>query len=88
MLPGSLNMGRSALLSSSAAKRRDVPARRLYSVTMLFATVQRVLHVLSAWEKRAAGRRELSMLDDHVLRDIGLTRADVGRELMKPIWRA
>ena len=29
----------------------------------------------------------LVRLDHHMLRDIGLTRADVERELMKPFWR-
>jgi uncharacterized protein YjiS (DUF1127 family) len=30
-------------------------------------------------------RRELAALDDHVLRDIGLTRGDVERELARPL---
>lgn len=31
-------------------------------------------------------RRELAMLSDAMLADIGLTRADVERELARPIW--
>jgi uncharacterized protein YjiS (DUF1127 family) len=32
-------------------------------------------------------RRILAMLDDHMLKDIGLTRMDVEREISKPFWR-
>lgn len=32
-------------------------------------------------------RRHLSMLDDRLLRDIGLTRRDVDVEAAKPFWR-
>ena len=33
-------------------------------------------------------RRHLQFLSDHMLRDIGLTRADVRAEASKPFWRA
>jgi len=33
----------------------------------------------------SADRRVLAQLDDHLLEDIGLTRADVERELKKPL---
>jgi uncharacterized protein YjiS (DUF1127 family) len=36
---------------------------------------------------RRAQRIALSELDDHLLRDIGLSRADARRELSKPFWR-
>jgi len=39
------------------------------------------------WQERAAGRRVLASLDDHLLRDIGLTREAVRRDLMKTFWR-
>ncbi len=32
---------------------------------------------LAAWRQRQQTRRQLSMLDDHMLRDIGLRRADI-----------
>ena len=34
-----------------------------------------------------ARSRQLAVLDDHILRDIGFTQADVNRQLMTPIWR-
>ena len=40
------------------------------------------------WLERARQRRALSELNDHMLRDIGLTRADAWAESEKPFWRA
>ncbi|HXV22906.1 MAG TPA: DUF1127 domain-containing protein [Alphaproteobacteria bacterium] len=42
---------------------------------------------LLAWQERARQRRALLQLDDALLKDIGLTRADVERECGKPFWR-
>ena len=39
------------------------------------------------WLERARQRRQLRELSDHMLRDIGLTRADVWAESEKPFWR-
>jgi uncharacterized protein YjiS (DUF1127 family) len=39
------------------------------------------------WEELAHSREFLLRLDDHGLRDIGLTRMDAQRELNKPFWR-
>ncbi|MEI6557101.1 MAG: DUF1127 domain-containing protein [Rhodospirillaceae bacterium] len=40
------------------------------------------------WHDRALSRRELAGLDDSMLQDIGLTRADAEEEVDKPFWRA
>lgn len=40
------------------------------------------------WLRRLEDRHELSMLDDARLRDIGLTRERVTREIAKPFWEA
>ena len=39
------------------------------------------------WLERARQRRQLRELSDHMLRDIGLTRADAWAEAEKPFWR-
>ena len=39
------------------------------------------------WQTHRRGQRELARLDDYQLKDIGLTRADVYRELAQPFWR-
>jgi uncharacterized protein YjiS (DUF1127 family) len=41
-----------------------------------------------AWLERARQRRQLQQLGDHMLKDIGLSRADVEAEAAKPFWRA
>jgi uncharacterized protein YjiS (DUF1127 family) len=87
MLNGSLDAGRGALLTSPRAARavRTVSAKNIW--TALFNGARCVLRVWSMWQERSAGRDALVRLDHHMLRDIGLTRADVERELMKPFWR-
>jgi uncharacterized protein YjiS (DUF1127 family) len=40
------------------------------------------------WSERTRQRRQLAALDDRILKDIGLTRADVTSEFDKPFWRA
>jgi uncharacterized protein YjiS (DUF1127 family) len=46
-----------------------------------------VLRALIGWAERARQRRALLSLDDWMLKDIGLSRADVMREYDKPVWR-
>ena len=43
--------------------------------------------VLVSWQERAASRAHLASLDDYMLRDIGLSRADVEHESSLPFWR-
>jgi uncharacterized protein YjiS (DUF1127 family) len=40
-----------------------------------------------AWAERSRQRRQLGELDDYMLRDIGLTRADVDGEIRKSFWQ-
>jgi uncharacterized protein YjiS (DUF1127 family) len=39
------------------------------------------------WRRRAHERAQLARLDDHMLQDIGLTRADAEFLINKPFWR-
>lgn len=47
----------------------------------------RVTNSLLSWQYRAHERSHLMTLDDRMLRDIGLARADVENEAAKPFWR-
>jgi uncharacterized protein YjiS (DUF1127 family) len=47
----------------------------------------RVAERLAQWHDRRAGRRRLMMLDDRMLKDIGLDRAGAEEEYRKPFWR-
>ena len=39
------------------------------------------------WGERRRQRQHLARLDDRMLRDLGLSRADVQIEIDKPFWR-
>ena len=43
--------------------------------------------LIAAWIERARQRRALAGLDEHTLRDIGITRVEAARESEKPFWR-
>jgi uncharacterized protein YjiS (DUF1127 family) len=47
----------------------------------------RAVETLEEWSARSAQRRALLRLDDHMLRDVGLSRADVEREAEKSFWQ-
>ncbi|UTW51546.1 DUF1127 domain-containing protein [bacterium SCSIO 12827] len=42
--------------------------------------------LLVEWQKRYEMRRRLAELDNRMLADVGLTRADIHRETEKPFW--
>ena len=42
---------------------------------------------LATWRRRARERAQLREMDERLLRDIGLTRAQVLEEARKPFWR-
>ncbi|MGH6904284.1 MAG: DUF1127 domain-containing protein [Geminicoccaceae bacterium] len=44
--------------------------------------------VLLTWLERTRQRRQLGQLSPHMLKDIGLSRADVEAEVTKPFWQA
>ncbi|HEY3148852.1 MAG TPA: DUF1127 domain-containing protein [Dongiaceae bacterium] len=48
----------------------------------------RVFDKLMVWLDRTRQRRHLAELDDRLLRDIGLSRAEVHQESSRPFWRA
>jgi uncharacterized protein YjiS (DUF1127 family) len=46
-----------------------------------------VITTLREWRRRTREREELIALDDRMLKDIGLTRADAEFLSNKPFWR-
>jgi len=46
-----------------------------------------IVAMVVRWSERGAQRRRLRQLDDHLLHDMGLSRADVEQEVSKPFWR-
>lgn len=50
-------------------------------------SVARAADLFARWRRRAVDREHLLTLDDGMLRDIGLSRADIEAEAGKPFWR-
>lgn len=46
-----------------------------------------VFDTLSLWRERARQRRQLAGLPDHMLNDIGISRAQAWMECDKPFWK-
>jgi uncharacterized protein YjiS (DUF1127 family) len=55
-----------------------------------FGKVRRVvvkcLHTLMIWRERSEQRHALAELNDHMLKDIGVSHADAYKEVRKPFW--
>lgn len=59
--------------------------RALSSIENLLLTITDTVY---AWQKRVNDRQNLRAMDQHLLADMGLDRADVSREIAKPFWQA
>jgi uncharacterized protein YjiS (DUF1127 family) len=53
----------------------------------LTSRVGRAVDLVLTWHERTRQRRQLRTLSNHMLRDIGLSRADLEGEAGKPFWR-
>lgn len=51
------------------------------------AALCRLFGLLLLWQERHRERRNLAMLGDHMLKDIGVSRADIDLETSKQFWR-
>jgi uncharacterized protein YjiS (DUF1127 family) len=71
--------GRSAVASGSRRRSRDRGAG---------GALRNALDTLQLWRERARGRQQLRTFDDHLLRDIGITRLQAAAEADKRFWRA
>ena len=65
--------------SKPAARPRRLSHPMAHRIGVALATLGR-------WLQRAAQRRALAALDDHRLRDIGVTRQAAAREARRPFW--
>jgi uncharacterized protein YjiS (DUF1127 family) len=62
-------------------------ARRQNAVHALSDAGNHFVATLREWGRRNRERAELAALDDRMLKDIGLTRADAEFLSNKPFWR-
>ena len=64
----------------------EVPKKRSTPIPFMRLLVMGVTTV-SNWFDRAHHRRDLMNLNDHILKDIGMTRWDILQEYEKPFWK-
>jgi uncharacterized protein YjiS (DUF1127 family) len=79
-MPSLVVSGRVSPPISQKSRRRE--AWRLLARGFGFADA-----VLREWRRRSRDRAALAMLDDRMLRDIGISRVDVWQEVDKPFWK-
>jgi len=59
-----------------------VPARRRVP-----SNLSKAFDLLLLWLQRRRERRKLGALSDYMLKDLGITRADIDAEVHKSFWR-
>jgi uncharacterized protein YjiS (DUF1127 family) len=64
-----------------------IPQTSTSGVRSLAGRLSHILGRMTDW-RLTAGNGSLEDLDDHILADIGLTRADAVRDTMQPFWTA
>jgi len=64
-----------------------ITEQHLVTTSRIASAASTAWRQLSRWIDRRKQRQDLSELDDHLLADIGLTRAAAARECSKPFWR-
>ena len=74
----------------SALTRRQAAALRLARVLagLAAAWTLRISDGLQLWQERRRQRRALGSVSDHMLKDMGLSHSEVGREIGKRFWEA
>ena len=65
----------------------DISAALYGMVQRIEAATKKVTMTLSTWGSRIEDRRQLSLMNDRLLTDIGLTRAQVSVEVDKYFWQ-
>ncbi|UUY07113.1 DUF1127 domain-containing protein [Pseudomonas sp. J452] len=64
------------------AVAQSISIERMRPLILLKAAWRQVVR----WWQLAEQRRRLAMLDEHALKDMGLSRADVLQESERPFW--
>jgi uncharacterized protein YjiS (DUF1127 family) len=58
------------------------------AASLVEAVAGRIFADLLRWQERGRQRAALARFDDHLLRDIGVSREEAALECAKPVWRA
>jgi|tagenome__1003787_1003787.scaffolds.fasta_scaffold17725461_2 uncharacterized protein YjiS (DUF1127 family) len=82
----SVGIQKTRALSGLRTTARATPALDI-SLKGLGSLIVKATDTVLDWQDRARQRHRLGEMDDHLLRDIGLSRADLEHEVAKPFWR-
>ncbi|MBR0567430.1 DUF1127 domain-containing protein [Azoarcus sp. L1K30] len=74
-------MSQASQCISDPVQRRSAPR------ASVIEWIGRAASIVSIWRLRARQRRELRELDDAILRDVGISRAEANFGADKPFWR-
>jgi uncharacterized protein YjiS (DUF1127 family) len=77
-------------LAKQRTATSQIPARTAQSAERSTQTARGWFDRIELWLARRRQRKalaELATRDDHLLRDIGLSRGEAEREAAKPFWR-
>ncbi|MFA5122148.1 DUF1127 domain-containing protein [Zavarzinia sp.] len=77
----------SPVLSPAAAAAETVMVVKANGRATVWGLVAKAMMTLLTWQRRLAERHHIREMDDRMLRDIGLSRADIEGEATKPFWR-
>ena len=65
----------------------DISALTLAAVDHVEGIAAQMTNVVRTWARRSNDRRQLALMNEHMLNDIGLTRIDLVREVDKYFWQ-
>jgi uncharacterized protein YjiS (DUF1127 family) len=74
-------------IDGSSASRRFFSSGVVNAVRRMSSTGLIICDTVCVWSERTRQRRQLRSLPDHMLKDIGVSRADIFQECGKPFWR-
>jgi uncharacterized protein YjiS (DUF1127 family) len=71
-----------------ADMRQDRPRPSRKPAESAFAIVERLFALTRVWRERERTRRQLAIMSERELQDIGTCRSEIAFEIAKPFWRA
>ena len=80
-----MSVGLEKTRALSSAVTGTIPSISLKGAGSL---IVKMVDTVLDWQDRARERHRMAMMSDHLLRDIGVSRADLEMEYEKPFWRA
>lgn len=64
----------------------SAPVKPLRALGKVRCVVVKCLQTITIWQERAEQRHALAELNDHMLKDIGVSHSDAYKEVRKPFW--